>query len=527
LVATPSSVASDVTGFPPMDSAHFVVPIDGQDLTPPLVDKIFGSPVRAHVAASVMAVVVENREHLEQLIKQDRLFYGINTGFGSLCDRKISPDQLESLQENLLMSHAVGVGEPVPDEIVRLMMHFKILSLSRGHSGIRSQTLELLAQLLSADLLPVVPSKGSLGASGDLAPLAHLSLPLIGRGMVRINGRIVKAAEALAAAEIQPVKLAAKEGLALINGTQFMSAYAAALCVRARRLCKIADILAAMSLEAVRGRLEPFDVRIHALRPHAGAMTVAHNVRQLLADRPSNTSKPYGIRVQDPYSLRCVPTVHGATRDALEHVEQVTYREINSVTDNPLVFEEAILSGGNFHGQPLALTLDYLAIAVTELASISERRQYLLVNDMHYGLPPALTSNSGLNSGFMIAHYTSAALISENKVLCHPASVDSIPTSGGQEDHVSMGATSALKCWQIGDNVEHVLGIELLVAAQALDFTPAAEIAPTIRRALETVREKIPAADGDREFGIDIETALGLVKSQSVTRAVESITGLL
>ena len=503
-----------------MASDHFVVPIDGQALTPLLIDRILGHPIRAHVAASVMTAVAENRKHLEQILKQDRLFYGINTGFGSLCDRKISPDQLEKLQENLLMSHAVGVGEPVPDEIVRLMMLFKVVSLSRGHSGVQPQTLELLAEMLSADLLPQIPSKGSLGASGDLAPLAHLALPLTGRGQIRTSGRSIKAAEALAAAKIRPLKLAAKEGLALINGTQFMSAYAAALCVRARRLCKIADILAAMSLEAVRGRLEPFDVRIHAIRPHPGALTVAHNLRELLANRPTKPSKPYGLRVQDPYSLRCVPAVHGATRDALDHVEEITYREINSVTDNPLVFEGTILSGGNFHGQPLAITLDYLAIAVAELASISERRQYLLVNDTHYGLPPTLMQNSGLNSGFMITHYTSAALVAENKVLCHPASVDSIPTSGGQEDHVSMGATSALKSWQIIENVERVLGIELLIAAQALDFTPATEIAPAIRSALEIVREQIPSADTDRELGIDMETATTLIRSQAITRTV-------
>jgi histidine ammonia-lyase len=510
-----------------MNDKPLTVQIDGRELTPSIIDQAFGRPIRVNVAASVMAKVTKNRGQLDQLIKQDRPFYGINTGFGSLCDRKISPDQLETLQENLLMSHAVGVGEPVPDDIVRLMMLFKTLSLSQGHSGIRPQTLETLIQMLSADLLPMVPSKGSLGASGDLAPLAHLALPLIGRGMVRANGRTAKAGDALAAADIHPVKLAAKEGLALINGTQFMSAYAAALCLHARRLCKIADILAAMSLEAVRGRTEPFDSRIHAVRPHPGALAVAHNLRELLSNRPPAPSKPYGLRVQDPYSLRCVAAVHGATRDALDHVEQVTYREINSVTDNPLVFEGAILSGGNFHGQPLALTLDYLAIATAELASISERRQYLLVNDSHYGLPAGLVSNSGLNSGFMIAQYTSAALVAENKVLCHPASVDSIPTSGGQEDHVSMGATSALKCRQIVDNVERVLGIELLLAAQALEFTPATELAPAIRHAFDAVRLHIPVADGDREFGIDIETAFELVKAESITRVAESVVGNL
>jgi histidine ammonia-lyase len=510
-----------------MNDKALTISIDGRELTPTIIDQAFGRPMRVNLSASVMKQVAENRENLEKLIKQDRPFYGINTGFGSLCDRKISPDQLETLQENLLMSHAVGVGEPVPDDIVRLMMLFKTLSLTRGHSGIRPGTVEVMVQMLSADLLPVVPSKGSLGASGDLAPLAHMALPLIGRSLVRSHSKTLKAAEALAVADIHPVRLAAKEGLALINGTQFMSAFAASLCLRVRRLCKLADILAAMSLEAVRGRTEPFDSRIHAVRPHPGALAVARNMRELLSKRPVNPGKPYSMRVQDPYSLRCVPAVHGASRDALDHVEQVTYREINSVTDNPLVFDGAILSGGNFHGQPLAVTLDYLAIAAAELAGISERRQYLLVNDSHYGLPAGLVPNSGLNSGFMIAQYTSAALVAENKVLCHPASVDSIPTSGGQEDHVSMGATSALKCMQIVDNVERVLGIELLLAAQALEFTPAAEIAPAIRNALAAVRQHITAADGDREFGMDIETATSLVRSQSVTRAVEASVGSL
>ncbi len=510
-----------------MDKNTITVPLDGKDLTPAVVEHAFGSPIRVQVAASVLARVAENRRQLESLITQDRPFYGINTGFGVLCDRKISPDQLETLQKNLLMSHAVGVGEPVADEIVRLMLLFKIHSLSLGHSGVRPQTLETLARLLSADLLPVVPSKGSLGASGDLAPLAHMALPLIGLGVVRAGDQAVKAAEGLATAKIQPITLAAKEGLALINGTQFMSAHAAALCLRARRLCKLADVVAAMSLEAVRGRMEPFDARIHAARPHPGAVTVAANMRNLLANRPAATSKPYGARVQDPYSLRCVPAVHGASRDAIDHVEQVTYREVNSVTDNPLVFENAILSGGNFHGQSLALTLDYLAMAAAELASISERRQYLLVNDSQYGLPPTLVMGSGLNSGFMIAQYTSAALVAENKVLCHPASVDSIPTSGGQEDHVSMGATSAVKCRQIVDNVERVLAIELLLAAQALEFSSPAELAPAIRSTLEMVRRHISAADRDREFGQDIQSATRLVESQMVIIAVESIVGML
>ena len=510
-----------------MNSTHLDIVLDGNDIGPEFVARSFGHPIRLRISSPVLDEVARNRNQLERHISHDRLFYGINTGFGSLCDRKISPAQLEKLQENLLMSHAVGVGPPVPEVIVRLMLLFKIAALSRGHSGIRAETLETLAKLLHADLLPVVPCKGSLGASGDLAPLSHLALPLIGLGKIQNNGKTHPAKDALASHGIETVTLGAKEGLALINGTQFMTAYGAVLCLKARRLCRISDVLAAMSLEAVRGSAEPFDPRIHALRPHPGAIKVAENIRNLLAHRPAAPARPYGQRVQDPYSLRCVPAVHGATRDAVDHVEEVIYREINSVTDNPLVFEDAILSGGNFHGQAVALGLDYLAMATAELGSISERRQYLLVNDSHYGLPVGLIAESGINSGLMIAHYTSAALVAENKVFSHPASVDSIPTSGGQEDHVSMGATSALKCWDIVNNVERVLGIELLIAAQALEFTPVTDLAPLIRQVRDRVREKIPAADSDRLFGEDIEAAIKLVQSHAIEEYAESAIGPL
>lgn len=495
-----------------MKKNAITVTIDGKDLTPSATELALRGQIQVQISAAAAAKIAENRSQLDQLISLGRPLYGINTGFGVLCDRKISADQLDALQENLLISHAVGVGDPVPPDIIRLMLLFKIVGLARGHSGIRPQVVTLLADMLSADLLPVVPCKGSLGASGDLAPLAHLALPLIGRGNVRQAGKIVGAKEAFAGAGLQPLTLTAKEGLALINGTQFMSAYGAALCAKARRLCTLADVLAATSLEAIRGHIGPFDSRLHAVRPHPGAMASADNVRALLAGRPAKPgTRPYGKRVQDPYSLRCVPAVHGACRDVVDHVEPIVYREINSVTDNPVVFEGAVLSGGNFHGQPLAMALDYLAIALAELASISERRQYLLVNDTHYGLPSALVPDSGLNSGFMIAHYTTAALVSENKVLCHPASVDSIPTSGGQEDHVSMGATAAVKGWQVLQNLEQVLAIELLTAVQALEFTPISEIAPAIRQLREFVRGKIPSAQSDREFGTDIKAALELV----------------
>ncbi|MDO8629405.1 MAG: histidine ammonia-lyase, partial [Phycisphaerales bacterium] len=422
-----------------MDSKQ-IISVGGRPLDPSVIDATFGSALRVEIAPGVLERVGAGRRHIEALLKKDRPIYGINTGFGSLCDRRIPPDQLETLQENLILSHAVGVGDPTPDEIVRLMLLFKAQALSHGHSGVRPVIVEGLLNLLNADLLPLVPCKGSLGASGDLAPLAHVSLPLIGRGEVRLHGERLPAKKAMEKHGIEAVRLAAKEGLALINGTQFMTAYGAALCVRANRACKTADLIAAMSLEAVRGRLDPFDARLHAMRPHPGAIEVAENIRKLLVGRPTNPSKPYGLRVQDPYSLRCVPQVHGATRDVLRHVEEVIYRDINSVTDNPIITDDgAILSGGNFHGQPVALALDYLACAIAELASISERRQYLLLHNRDYYLPPGLIVDSGLNSGFLIAQYTSASLVAEDKVLCHPACVDSIPTAGGQEDHVSMG----------------------------------------------------------------------------------------
>jgi histidine ammonia-lyase len=508
--------------------ADQMIPLDGGELEPSVIDATFGLALRVVVSPGVLERVRAGREHIEALLKEDRPYYGINTGFGSFCDRRIPPDQLETLQENLILSHAVGVGPPAPDEIVRLMLLFKAHALSHGHSGVRPMIVEGLLNLLNADLLPLVPCKGSLGASGDLAPLAHMSLPLIGRGEVRLHGERLPADKALEKHGIEAVRLAAKEGLALINGTQFMTGYGAALCVRANRACKLADVLAAMSLEAVRGRLDPFDARLLAMRPHPGAIEVAENIRRLLAGRPANPSKPYGLRVQDPYSLRCAPQVHGASRDVIRHVEEVIYRDVNSVTDNPIITDDgAILSGGNFHGQPVALALDYLACGIAELASISERRQYLLVNDGHYRLPPGLIADSGLNSGFLIAQYTSASLVAENKVLCHPACVDSIPTAGGQEDHVSMGATSAVKGWTIMDNVETVLAIELLLSAQALEFTPADDLAPAIRTARQSIRRRIARADRDRMFGDDMQAALSLVRSREVLRETEAEIGAL
>lgn len=491
------------------------IQLDGSDLDFAMLENSYARRIRVSVSQDVWARVRTSRRHVERIVKdRDRRCYGVNTGIGSLCDTLLPPEELLTLQENLLLSHAVGVGNPMPDELVRWMMLFKIHALCKGNSGVRRETIEALLRLLNADLLPTVPSRGSLGASGDLTPLAHMSLPLIGRGELREGESRVSAGEAMEHHKISPIQLGAKEGLALINGTQFMTAYGAGLCVRAQRACKTADIVAAMSLEAVRGNLDPFDEKLHELRPHPGAIAVARNVRHLLAERPAKPTKPYGTRVQDPYSLRCVPQVHGAVRDALAHAREVILRDINSVTDNPIVLDDGrVLSGGNFHGEPLALVLDYLACALAELASISERRQFLLINNGWYDLPPALIEHSGLNSGFLITQYTAASLVSENKVLCHPASVDSIPTAGGQEDHVSMGATGAVKCWQVMDNLEHVLAIELMAAAQALDFTPPHDIARDILAVREAVRQRISHADVDRQFGLDIAKAHDFITS--------------
>jgi histidine ammonia-lyase len=424
----------------------------------------------------------------------------------------------------LIVSPAVGVGPPIPPEIVRLMMFFKIVALAAGASGVQPEVIECLAAMLNADCLPFVPTRGSLGASGDLAPLAHMVLPMIGKGNVFIDGITRPAAEALRVCGIKTVRLKAKDGLALVNGTQMMLAYAAAICVRAWRLAKHADLLATMSLEALRGSLRPFDERLIALRPHPGAIEVGQNVRRLMADSEILASHTNCDKVQDPYSLRCVPQVHGACRDALRHATQTVLLELHSVTDNPILVDGEVISGGNFHGEPLAFALDYLAIALTEWASISERRTYLLTTG-HDGLPTLLMQNTGVNSGFMMPQYTAAALVSECKVLSHPASVDTIPSSLGQEDHVSMGATSALKCWQIIENAETVLAIELFCAGQALDYRLPTKPGIGPRIALETLRKSIPHAESDRAFGEDIHTALALLRGQDLLNAVQAKLG--
>jgi histidine ammonia-lyase len=500
-----------------------------------VTEKIRIASLNQDLAASMSALrqdrsrVVRSRAVVERALKAGKPHYGINTGFGALASKRISEAELGRLQQNILLSHACGVGDPVPPDITRLMLQLKIHSLGIGQSGISEPTFALLLEFEAQDLLPWVPSRGSVGASGDLAPLAHLCLPLIGRGEAwnaeRTDAR--PAATALDDAGLAPVELQAKDGLALINGTQLMSAYGAYVLHRALTLLKEVDILAAMSLEALQGSAVPFDERIHLLRPYAGQRDVAANVRLLLKDSEILDSHRDCGKVQDPYSLRCVPQVHGASRDALGYVCGVLETELNSVTDNPLVFLDGdILSGGNFHGQPLALALDFAAIALAELASISERRTYLLLGG-HDGLPELLMHDTGVNSGFMVPQYTAAALVSENKVLCHPASVDSIPTSLGQEDHVSMGSISALKLLSILRNVERVLAVEMLTAAQALDFRAPLKPGRGVQLAHEAVREQVGHAEEDYEVRNDLDLCAALLREGRLTHAVESEIGQL
>lgn len=484
---------------------------------------------RMHELADDDAPVARSRRHVDAALAGDEPIYGVNTGFGALASKRIAPERVTELQRNLLLSHACGTGEPLAPDITRLMLRLKIHALALGYSGISEAVFRQLLAFDARDIVPWVPSRGSVGASGDLAPLAHMSLPLIGAGQCWNPKRTgpEPASETLARAGLEPVSPAAKDGLALINGTQMMSAIGAFVLQRCIRLVVAADILGAMSLEALQGSARPFDERIHALRPHPGQVAAAANVRRLLEHSEILESHRHCGKVQDPYSLRCIPQVHGASRDALRHALDIVEREINSVTDNPLVFANGdIISGGNFHGQPLALALDYAAIALAELASISERRTYLLLAG-HDGLPELLMSDTGVNSGFMIPQYTAAALVSENKVLAHPASVDSIPTSLGQEDHVSMGSIGALKLLSVLRNTEQVLAVEMLTAAQALDFRAPLKPGLGVLIAYRGVREAVEHAEHDYEVGADIENCARLLREQRLVRAVESELGPL
>jgi histidine ammonia-lyase len=456
--------------------------------------------------------------------------YGINTGFGRFVSKSIPEEQTRELQLRLLRSHACGVGDPYPVEIVRAAMLLRANALAKGNSGARIETVELLLECLERGVLPRVPSRGSVGASGDLAPLAHLALPLVGEGEASYDGELMSGADALAAAGLEPTRLEAKEGLSLINGTQFMAAYGALGVMRARRLTQTADLACALSLEALQGSRTSFLPQIHALRPLRGQAASAANVLRLIEGSAINEAHKWCDKVQDAYSLRCAPQVHGASRDLLDYVEGTVAVELNAATDNPLVLvaDELLVSNGNFHGQPVAFALDAMAMATSELANISERRVERLVNpSLSGGLPAFLTSDGGLNSGFMIPQYVAASLVSENKSLCHPASVDSIPTSAGQEDHVSMGNASGLKAWQVLANCERALAIELLAGAQGVEFLAPLEPGVGVRATHDFVRSLSPRLGDDRSLAQDIEAVADAIRDGSLIAAVEAEIGEL
>ena len=479
-----------------------------------------GHPVTLSPAA--VEAIRACRGLIDRIAVSQRPVYGVTTGVGELRNVFISPQDAMRLQQNIIRSHAAGVGDPLPEDAVRATMLLRAHTLARGYSGVRPGIVRLLVGMLNAGVHPLIPAQGSVGASGDLAPLAHLALAMTGEGTADHKDKRMPAGVALRRARLRPVRLRAKEGLALINGTQVMTALAVLALVDAERLVKIADIAAAMSFEALAATDEPLDSALHALRPHPGQQASAANLRALI-EGSENVAAGRAATVQDAYSLRCAPQVHGAARDALSYVRRVLEVEVDAVTDNPICFvdREAVVSGGNFHGQPVALAADVLAIAVAELANIAERRVERLVNPYLSGLPAFLTSRSGLHSGYMLAQYTAAALVSENKVLTHPASVDSIPTSANQEDHVSMGTIAARKAGQVVRNAQQVLGIELVCAAQALDLRGGRRGRGT-EAASRVIREHIPPLDEDRTLEGDLRTAADLVRSNSLLATVES-----
>ena len=502
--------------------AERTIRLDGESLTVEDVGAVAEGRATCALSEAARRAMDASRAVVERCAGGGDAVYGVNTGFGDLATVRIEPERLALLQERLLLSHAAGVGEPLPDRAVRAMLVLRANALARGHSGIRPAVVERLLTLLERDVLPVVPSRGSVGASGDLAPLAHLALPVIGRGRLRLieDGRRVElpAADGLRRLGLEPLVLEPKEGLALINGTQAITSLLALAVLEARRLVRLADLAGAFSTDALRGTDTAFEARLHALRPHPGQRRSAANLYGLMAGSAIRESHRHGdVRVQDPYCVRCMPQVHGAARDLLADVERKVAIEINSVTDNPLVFplaahggdegEGDVLSGGNFHGEPMALAADVLALGVAELGSIAERRIEKLTNAAFSGLPPFLVEDAGLNSGFMIAQVTAAALVSENKTLCHPASVDSIPTSADKEDHVSMGMWAAIKLGQVIANVRRVFAIELLAAAQGIDLLRPLTSSAPLEALHAAIRGRVAPWSEDREMAPDLAAA--------------------
>lgn len=491
--------------------------IDGLNLKIEDVIKVTREGALVELKEEAKEKINLSRKKVEEIIKNPQAVYGINTGFGKFCNVKISENEGKILQKNLIMSHSCGVGNPLPGDIVKGIMLLRANALSRGNSGIRLSTVETIIEMINKNVVPVVPEKGSLGASGDLAPLSHVALVIMGMGEAFYNGERMTGNKAMEKAGIKPVELTEKEGLALINGTQVMTSVGVHTIYDSLKILRISDIAAALTMEALQGITDAFDERIHELRGQSGQIRTAKNLRNILSGS-SNVTRQGELRVQDAYTLRCVPQIHGASKDALEYVYNVLEKEINAVTDNPIIFPETddVISGGNFHGQPVAIAMDFLGIAVSELGNVSERRTERLVNPALSGLPAFLAENGGLNSGFMIAQYSAASLVSENKVLAHPASVDSIPSSANQEDHVSMGTIAARKAKEIAFNVNKILSIEILTACQAIDIRNASDkLSDTCRNVYERIRKEISYMDCDRVLYPDIEKVSEIIFEKS------------
>jgi len=499
--------------------------IDGNTLTLDKILEVADYKAAVSLSAKASAKVVKCRNYVEKLIADGSVVYGLTTGFGKFSNITISSEHIDKLQENLIVSHAISVGLPYNTAQTRAIMLLRANVLAKGHSGIRLTTLQALIDMLNSGIHPVIPRQGSVGASGDLSPLSHLALVLIGKGKAEYKGKVFSGKAAMQKAGIKPVKLAAKEGLALNNGTQVMAGIGALAFLEAENLVKSSDLIAAMSIDAMKGTPRAFDELIHKLRPHPGQVTSAKNIRMMLKNSILRESHKNCENVQDPYSLRCTPQVHGAVRDALQYVKQTIETEINSATDNPLIFpdEDKVISGGNFHGEPLAIALDTMAIALSELAGISERRIEQMLNpNLNRGLPPFLALMPGIDSGMMIAQLTAAAAVSENKVLSHPASVDSIPTSANQEDHVSMGSISANKVLQVVENVNTVLAIELMVAAQALDYRKTAS-SPVIEKVKKEVRKSVKQLKHDRLMYDDLNYLKNWLKEKQLIKSIKDM----
>lgn len=498
-----------------------IIQINGNELTLDEIVKVARQGYKVELTVEAENRVIKSRSIVDEIVDNNRVIYGITTGFGKFSDVTISGEDCKKLQTNLIISHACGTGKPFSNEIVKTIMLLRANALAKGYSGIRLSTLKTLIQMINSGVNPIIPEKGSLGASGDLAPLAHMVLPMLGNGEAEFNGETLPGKEAMEKAGIKIIELTAKEGLALINGTQVMTAVGALAVYDSINLLKVSDIAAALSLEALRGVKDAFDPRTHNIRPHSGQIQTAKNILNLTQGSTFITSQGE-IRVQDAYSLRCIPQVHGASKDAVEYIKSKVDIEINSVTDNPIVTEEGdVISGGNFHGQPMAISFDFLGIAMAEIGSISERRLERLINYQLNDLPAFLVKEGGLNSGFMITQYAAAALVSENKILAHPASVDSIPSSANQEDHVSMGTIAARKGRDIIENIQRVLATEIMAACQAIDFREGYALGVGTKEAYEVIRENVDFIEKDVVMYVEMDKVTKLIQDESILKRVE------